>query len=83
MPEFGLLRYIFVINLTLYCFEFQAYNTVCFDKYCLSYKVEVPNLVQATELLNVENCFDFPPYYTFCNRNGTYSTLCSYEVIAW
>ena len=72
MPEFGLIRYIFVINLTLYCFEFQAYNNVCFDRDCMSYTFEVPNLAQATELENVKKLVYFTLYYTFYNRNGTY-----------
>lgn len=32
LPIFGLVKNIYVINSSLYCFEFQQHNTICYDK---------------------------------------------------
>jgi len=72
LPEFGLVRNIFVINSSLYCFECQMLSTVCFDRDYMSYKIEVPNLAEATELVNADNLVDFTPYYSFSHRDVTY-----------
>lgn len=72
MPVFGLVQNIFIVNSTLCCFEIQPYNTVCFDKDFMSYKVEVPYLAQANELVTVDNLVDFTSYCTFCNNENMY-----------
>lgn len=37
LPEFGLVRNIYVINSSLYCFEFQQHNTICYDRDYMAY----------------------------------------------
>ena len=49
LPEFGLVRNIYIINSSLYCFEFQQHDTICFDRDYMAYKIEIPNMAQATE----------------------------------
>lgn len=48
------------------------YSTVCFDRDYMSYKIEVPNLAEATELVNADNLVDFTPYYSLSHRDITY-----------
>ncbi|CAM4575138.1 unnamed protein product [Leuciscus chuanchicus] len=50
----------------------QMFSTVCFDRDYMSYKIEVPNLAEATELVNADNLVDFTPYYSFSHRDITY-----------
>ena len=72
MPVFGRVTDIFVLDSILYCFEFQRYSTVCYDRDYMSYKVEVPNLAQGNELLNAEKLVDFTLYYSYSNNMGAY-----------
>ncbi len=72
LPEFGLVRNIYVINSSLYCFVCQRYSTVCFDRDYMSYKIEVPNLAEGTELINTDDLVDFTPYYSFNHKDMTY-----------
>ncbi len=72
LPEFGLVRIIYVINSSLYCFVCQRYSTVCFDRDYMSYKIEVPNLAEGTELINADDLVDFTPYYSFNHKDMTY-----------
>ena len=72
LPEFGLLRNIYVINSSLYCFEFMPYNTICYDRDYMAYQIEIPNLAQATELVSVDNLVDFTPYYSFTHKDMVY-----------
>lgn len=72
LTEFGLVKNIYVINSSLYCFECQRYSTVCFDRDYMSYKVEIPNLAEGTELVNADKLVDFTPYYSFIHKDITY-----------
>ena len=75
LPEFGLVRNIYVINSSLYCFEFQQHSTICFDKDYMAYKIEIPTMAQATELISANNLVDFTPYYSFTHKDMTYVTM--------
>jgi len=48
-PVFGLIKDMYIVNSSLYCFECQVYNTVGFSREFASYEIEVPNFAQATE----------------------------------
>ncbi|KAL3967359.1 claudin [Sarotherodon galilaeus] len=71
-PIFGLVKNIFIVNSVLYCFEYQVYETLGFNKDFLAYEIAIPNLAQATELTNVENLLDFTSYYPVHFRNSVY-----------
>lgn len=58
LPEFGLVRNIYIINSSMHCFEFQQYNTICYDKDYMSYKIEIPNMAKATKLISADNLVD-------------------------
>lgn len=72
MPEFGLVKNIFLVESKCYCLEYQPFQTICFDKNVMAYQVEVPHLAQATELVDAEKLVDFTSYYTICNKGQTY-----------
>ncbi|KAL2076343.1 hypothetical protein ACEWY4_028044 [Coilia grayii] len=72
MPEFGLVRNIFVVDSTLYCLEFQPFYTVRFDAHFMAYEVEVPSLAEATEIVDAEKLVDFTSYYTASTNGKTY-----------
>nr|XP_054587799.1 uncharacterized protein LOC129153069 [Nothobranchius furzeri] len=72
IPTFGLIKNIFVVNSVLYCFEYQVYETLGFNKEFLAYEVAIPNLAQATELTDVENLLDYTSYYTVNFKNCVY-----------
>ncbi|KAL4008313.1 hypothetical protein ACER0C_002165 [Sarotherodon galilaeus] len=75
LPIFGLVKNIYVINSSLYCFEFQQHNTICYDRDYMSYKIEIPNMAQATELISADNLIDFTPYYSFTHKAMTYAVM--------
>lgn len=54
VPVFGLIKNIYVIDSLLYCFEYQLYETLGLNRDLLAYEVAVPNLAQATELIDAE-----------------------------
>lgn len=62
VPVFGLIKNIYVVNSLLYCFEYQIYETLCFNKDLLVYEVAVPDLAQATELIEAEKLLDHTSY---------------------
>lgn len=72
LPEFGVVSNIYVINSSLYCFEFQQRNTVCYDRNYMAYTIEIPNMVQATELITADSLVDFTPYYSYTHKDVTY-----------
>ena len=76
LPEFALVRNIYIINLSLYCLESQQHNTICYDRDYMAYKIEIPNMAQATELVSADNLLDFTPYYSF-----THKDICHYEIL--
>ncbi|XP_030579955.1 uncharacterized protein LOC115785156 isoform X1 [Archocentrus centrarchus] len=63
VPVFGLIKNIFVVDSSLYCFEYQLYETVGFNTDFLAYKIVVPNLAQATEFIDAEKLVDPTSYY--------------------
>ena len=72
LPEFELVSNIYVINSSLYCFEFQQHNTVCYDRNYMAYTIEIPNIAQATELITADSLVDFTPYYSYTHKDVTY-----------
>lgn len=72
IPEFGLIKNIFIVDSSLYCLEYQPFQTVQFDRNVMAYQVEVPHLAQATELVDAEKLVDFTSYYTNTMNTLTY-----------
>ncbi|CAJ1050800.1 uncharacterized protein LOC127420693 isoform X2 [Xyrichtys novacula] len=69
-PEFGLVKNIYIVNSSMYCFECQPLSTVGWSNQYLAYEVEVPYQAQANIFVDAGNLVDYMPYYyvTFKNR---------------
>lgn len=74
-PEFALVKNIFIVNESVYCFECQPLSTIGWNEQYLSYEVEIPHLAQANIFVDTENCVDFTPYYYVNFNNGMYVPL--------
>ena len=61
---FGLINTIFVVDSSLFCCEYQAYDTLEFNRDLLSYEIAVPNAALATELIDLEKLPDYTAYHT-------------------
>lgn len=72
MPEFGLVKNIYLVDSMLYCLEYQPFQTIDFDKTVMAYQVEVPNLAIANELVDATKLVDFTHYYTISSKSQTY-----------
>lgn len=72
VPVFGLIKNISLVDSSLYCFEYQLYETVGWNQDLLAYEVAVPNLAQATELTEAEKLVDYTSYYTVSFKSSTY-----------
>lgn len=72
VPVFGLIKIINVIDSLLYCFEYQLYETLGLNRDLLAYEVAVPNLAQATELIDAEKLVDHRSYYPVSFKIGVY-----------
>lgn len=62
-PEFALVKNIYIVNASVYCFECQPLSTVGWNDHYLAYEVEVPCLAQANIFVHAENLVDYTPYY--------------------
>ncbi len=49
----------------------------------MSYKIEVPNLAEGTELINADDLVDFTPYYSFNQKDMTYVPMKYYCHESW
>ncbi len=72
MPEFGLVKNIYLVDSMLYCLECQPFQTIHFDRKVIVYQVEVPHLAQTTELVDAEKLVDFTSYYTISSKSQTF-----------
>lgn len=72
MPEFGLVKNIYLVDSRLYCLEYQPFQTINFDRSVMAYQVEIPHLAQATELVDAEKMVDCTPYYTTSSKGQTF-----------
>ena len=71
-PEFALVKHIYIVNSSVYCFECQPLLTIDWrDKY-LSYEVEVPNQAQANVFVNAESLVDYTSYYYLTFKQSKY-----------
>lgn len=75
VPVFGPMKDMYTGDSSLYCFECQVYNTVCFSREFASYEIEVPNLAQATEIVDADQIVDYTSYYALSFKNRTYIPL--------
>lgn len=72
VPVFGLIKNIYVVNCSMYCFEYQLYETLDLNRDLLAYEVSVPNLAQATEFIDAEKLIDHTSYYLISFNNSAY-----------
>lgn len=72
VPVFGLIKNIYVVNNLLYCFEYHINETLCFNRDLLAYEVAVPDLVQATELIEAEKLLDHTSYDSISFKNSVF-----------
>lgn len=72
VPVFGLTKNIYVVDCSLYCFEYRLYETLGFNRDILAYEVALPNLAQATELIDAEKVVDHISYYPINFKNSVY-----------
>lgn len=71
-PEFALIKNIYIVNSSVYCFECQPFVTIQWSDTYLSYEVEVPNQAQANVFVDAGNLIDYTPYYYFTFKNNKY-----------
>lgn len=71
-PVFGLLKKHYMVDISLYCFEYQLYETVGQITDLLTYEVAVPNLAQATELIEAEKLVDDTSYFPVSLKTSVY-----------
>ena len=74
-PEFALVKNIYILNASVYCFECQPLTTVGWNDHYLAYEVEVPNLAQANIFVDAEKLVDYTPYYYVNFNNSKYIPL--------
>jgi len=67
--EFALVKNIYILNASVYCFECQPLSTVGWNDHYLAYEVEVPDLAQANIFMDAEKFVDYTPYY-YVNFNN-------------
>ncbi|KAM7366747.1 hypothetical protein PAMP_014697 [Pampus punctatissimus] len=72
VPVFGFIKNIYVVDSLLYCFEYQLYDIVGWNRDLLAYEVAVSNLAQATEFIDAEKLVDHTSYYPVNFKNTTY-----------
>lgn len=72
IPEFGLVRNIYLVDSMLYCLEYQPFQTIHFVRNVMAYQVEVPHLAKATEFVDAEKLVDFTSYYTISSKGQTF-----------
>ncbi|KAG7456398.1 hypothetical protein JOB18_008800 [Solea senegalensis] len=71
-PVFGLVKKIYVVDNSLYCFEYQIFQTLGLNRTFLAYEIAVPNLAQATEMIDAEKLIDHTSYYQVSYNNSVY-----------
>ncbi|XP_030231383.1 uncharacterized protein LOC115557593 [Gadus morhua] len=74
-PEFALVKCIYILNASVYCFECQPLSTVGWNDHYLAYEVEVPDLAQANIFMDAEKLVDYTPYYYVNFHNSKYIPL--------
>lgn len=72
LPVFGLIKYILVVDSSLYCFEYQLYDTLDLNRDLLAYEIAVPNLAQATEFIDSDKLLDYTSYNSMSFNNSEY-----------
>ena len=55
---------IFVVDSSLFCCEYQIYDTLDFNQDLLSYEIAVPNAALATEFIDMEKLPDYTAYHS-------------------
>lgn len=77
LPVFGLVKGIFMVNSSFVAFETMAYETLTFDKDLCAYKVTIPALAQATEL--VHELIDHTSYFSVTFKENVFVPI-KYDV---
>ncbi|CAI5695158.1 unnamed protein product [Oreochromis niloticus] len=71
-PEFALVKNIYIVNASVYCFECQPLSTVGWNDQYLAYEVEVPCLAQANIFVDAGNLVDYTAYHYVNFSNSKY-----------
>ncbi|KAL4009325.1 hypothetical protein ACER0C_003177 [Sarotherodon galilaeus] len=71
-PEFALVKNIYIVNASVYCFECQPLSTVGWNDQYLAYEVEVPCLAQANIFVDAGNLVDYTAYHYVNFNNSKY-----------
>lgn len=69
---FGLIKNIYLVDSSIYCLEYQLYETIDYNRDLLAYEVAVPNLAQATEVIDAEKLIDYTSYFPLSFKNSMY-----------
>ena len=72
LPIFGLISNIYVIDSSLFCCEYQVFDTLKWDTDLQSYEIAVPNAAQATEFIDLEKLPDYTAYHPVPFNSKTY-----------
>ena len=78
LPIFGLISNIYVIDSSLFCCEYQVFDTLKWDTDLQSYEIDVPNAAQATEFIDLEKLPDYTAYHPVPFNSKTYSMFYSF-----
>ncbi|KAL2102281.1 hypothetical protein ACEWY4_001449 [Coilia grayii] len=70
LPVFGLVKGIFIVNSSFVAFETMPYETLAFDNDLRAYKVIIPALAQATDL--VHELIDHTSYYSVTFKENVF-----------
>lgn len=79
LPVFALIKNIYLVDSSLYCFEYQLYETVVYNRNLLAYEVVVPNVAQATEVIDAEKLIDYTSYFPISLKDDVY-VLTKYNI---
>lgn len=68
----GLIKNIYVVDNSLFCFEYQLYETLNLNRDLLAYEIAVPNLAQPTEFIDAVKLLDPMSYNPVSFKNSVY-----------
>lgn len=66
---------IYILNVSVLCFECQRLSTVGWNDHYLAYEVEFPDLAQANIFMDAEKLVDYTPNYYANFNNSKYIPL--------
>lgn len=61
-----------MVDSSIYCLQYQLYESIDYNRALLAYEVAVPNLAQATEVIDAEKLIDYTSYFPSSFKNSMY-----------